>query len=132
MQPLRNNAQIHLYYGQPGTGKTFAAREAYDKCNPERAVIIDGDTVRQMWPGIGYDPESRELNQKRIIQLAQYFYNMHMDVFVATVCPTTADRRLWRASFPPEVLHMHYMDKVFDESKFQKHGCKFFDIPHNP
>lgn len=127
---MPNVAEVHLYFGQPGTGKTTAAKKAYEASDPAKAVLIDGDICRKMWPGLGYTPDDRKLQQNRLADLAVYFHAKGLDVFVSTVCPTIGSRLDWKSKFRPEDLHFHYMQKVYDEEKYAKYKCDFFDIPN--
>ncbi len=121
--------EVHLYYGQPGTGKTTAALEAYSSSDPLKSILLDGDSCRKLWPNLGYTPEDRHVQQIRMSDIAAHFYNKQMDVFVATICPTKQDRQLWESKFPPESFFKHYMGTVYDKEKNFIYKCEFFEPP---
>jgi len=71
--------------GNSGAGKTTLAKWM----NKDRrdTVILDGDYVRQIWPGLGFSKEDREENNLRVARLALFMSLQGVTVIVSTICP---------------------------------------------
>lgn len=119
---------VTLVYGQPGTGKSTFAKGVYNAhggCS--KAILIDGDNCRNMWPDLGYSIEERFENQKRMALMARDFHDRGFDVIVATVCPTKDTRRIWYSMFPPDEICMYERTEIFDHEKYNKFKVDYYE-----
>jgi adenylylsulfate kinase len=68
--------------GNSGSGKTTLAKRMR-----RGEVLLDGDTLRAIWPGLTLSPEDRRENNLRAARLAAELDRQGFDVIVATICP---------------------------------------------
>ena|SRR5665213_3373449 len=68
--------------GNSGSGKTTLAKRL-----KKNEVMLDGDAVRAIWPGLGFSPEDRRENNLRVARLALELETQGFDVIVSTICP---------------------------------------------
>jgi len=76
--------QIVWFTGNTGSGKTTAARRLAQRTN---SILLDGDALREIWPGLGLDEMSRRTQNLRAARLARMLADQGRDVVVATICP---------------------------------------------
>ena len=80
---------IRWIIGNTGAGKTTLAQklagEMVADANPP--IILDGDALRAVWPGLGLDEDSRRTQNLRAARLAKLLSDQGLDVVVATICP---------------------------------------------
>ncbi|MBE6723716.1 MAG: adenylyl-sulfate kinase [Ruminococcaceae bacterium] len=91
--------------GLSGSGKSTVAALAEKKLTDagHAALMIDGDTVRTgLCRGLGFSPEDRRENLRRIAELAKIAAMSGMTVFVCAISPTEADREQARAIISPD------------------------------
>ena len=82
--------------GAPGTGKTTLAHERAK--GDDRAVILDGDDVRQwLTPDCGFSPEDRLKHAHRVWEVARRISEAGGTAIVALVAhpPAPVDRLIW-------------------------------------
>ena len=72
--------------GNSGAGKTTLARKML-AATTKPTVMLDGDTMRWVWPGLGLDEASRRTQNLRIARLVTVLRAQGLDVIVATICP---------------------------------------------
>ncbi|MCR5681291.1 MAG: adenylyl-sulfate kinase [Clostridiales bacterium] len=97
---------VYWMTGLSGSGKSTVAALAEKALIEEghAALMIDGDTVRTgLCRGLGFSPEDRHENLRRIAELAKIAALSGMTVFVCTISPTEADREQARAILSPDV-----------------------------
>ena len=90
--------------GLSGSGKSTVAALAEKKLTDagHAALMIDGDTVRTgLCRGLGFSPEDRHENLRRIAELAKIAALSGQTVFVCTISPAEADREQARAILSP-------------------------------
>ena len=90
--------------GLSGSGKSTVAALAEKKLLSagHAALMIDGDTVRTgLCRGLGFSPEDRHENLRRIAELAKTAAASGQTVIVCTISPTEADRRQARDIISP-------------------------------
>ena len=75
---------IEWFTGNTGAGKTTAATKRAKKL---RAILLDGDRMRELWPELDHSKESRVLNTRRIAHLAKELDVQGFTVIVAAICP---------------------------------------------
>ena len=80
---------IFWVYGQTGAGKTTYVQDVAG----DNDIILDGDEMRLVWPGLGYSLEDRMVQHQRIARLAVLLDSQRDfsggSVLVATIMPTT-------------------------------------------
>ena len=88
--------------GLPGSGKSTIADEV-EKLLFERGIrayVLDGDTVRQtLSEDLGFSPEDRRENVRRVARTAQLMMDAGLIVIVSLVSPFRADREAARELF---------------------------------
>ena len=89
--------------GLPGSGKSTLAnrveRLLHDK--GVHTYVLDGDNVRAgLCSDLGFTPEDRNENVRRVAEVAHLMYDAGLVVVVALVSPFRSDRRAARALFP--------------------------------
>ncbi len=88
--------------GLPGSGKSTIADEV-EKSLFERGIrsyVLDGDTVRQtLSEDLGFSPEDRRENVRRVARTAQLMMDAGLIVIVSLVSPFRADRAAARELF---------------------------------
>lgn len=77
--------------GNTGAGKTTLARRLAK--GQSNTVILDGDVLRTIWPGLTLEKGSREENCMRAARLAKALDDQGMSVIVAVIAPYEALRR---------------------------------------
>lgn len=68
--------------GNSGAGKTTLARRLR-----KTEIILDGDELRAIWPGLGFTKEDRIEQNMRAARLAKNLEDQGFDVIVSTICP---------------------------------------------
>jgi bifunctional enzyme CysN/CysC len=88
--------------GLPGSGKSTIADEVEKSLFERgiRAYVLDGDTVRQtLSEDLGFSPEDRRENVRRVARTAQLMMDAGLIVIVSLVSPFRADREAARELF---------------------------------
>lgn len=75
---------IVWFYGNSEAGKTTAAK-AYIKANG--GILLDGDALRAVWPGLGFSQADRWEQNLRTARLAKLLADQGNDVVVAVIAP---------------------------------------------
>lgn len=70
--------------GNSKSGKTFLANRMR-----KNEIILDGDALRAVWPGLGFTIKDRWEQNCRAARLAVMLEAQGFDVIVATICPYT-------------------------------------------
>ncbi len=76
--------------GQTDSGKTTFAERILEEGRKEELqmpVWLDGDKVREIWPGLGLSPEDRLEQNLRVARLARELSIQEFDVLVSVICP---------------------------------------------
>src|SRR6185436_5833928 len=82
--------------GLPGSGKSTLAQSLEKMLlkNNVRSVILDGDALRKgLNSDLGYTPEARSENIRRIREVAKMFLETGLVVIVASISPYRQDRQ---------------------------------------
>jgi adenylylsulfate kinase len=88
------------FTGLPGAGKTTIANALHERLRSEgtATVLLDGDVLRHgLNAGLGFSPEERRENQRRVAHVAQLFKNEGFVAIVATIAPLREHRELARS-----------------------------------
>jgi bifunctional enzyme CysN/CysC len=91
--------------GLPGSGKSTIADEVEKQLFARgiRSYVLDGDTVRQtLSEDLGFSPEDRRENVRRVARTAQLMMDAGLMVIVSLVSPFRADRDSARELFAHE------------------------------
>ena len=70
--------------GNMNSGKTRTASAIVDRYG---GILLDGNDMRQVWPGLGLDREGRWEQNLRLARLASLLDKQGHDVVVASICP---------------------------------------------
>ena len=81
---------ITLIHGNSGSGKTRLAEALQSKYG---GIILDGDSVRQIWPELGFSKDHRIESNMRVARMAKMLDRQGFDVIIATICPYKELRR---------------------------------------
>lgn len=91
--------------GLPGAGKTtlaFALEKAL-LAQEHAAYVLDGDNIRHgLCRDLGFSPEDRSENIRRIAEVARLMNDAGLIVIAAFVSPTAADRNMARSCIGSE------------------------------
>lgn len=71
--------------GQSKSGKTTLANKM--KKWYEHTIVLDGDEVRKIWPGLGLTKEDRWEQNLRVARLAKHLSEQGFVVVVAVIAP---------------------------------------------
>lgn len=71
--------------GNSGAGKTTLARAL--AAGRHNALILDGDEMRAVWPGLGLSKQDRIEHNLRVARLAKNLESQGAEVIVSTICP---------------------------------------------
>ena len=88
---------IYLFIGQPGTGKTAMAKKLVESLG-EKAVWIDGDDLREIFPNTDYSYSGRIRNIEKSFTIARFMSQKGCDVVISMVCPYRAAREDLKAN----------------------------------
>lgn len=69
--------------GNSWSGKTTLAKRMIKPGE----ILLDGDAMRAVWPGLGFAKQDREEQNMRIARMAKELESQGFDVIVATICP---------------------------------------------
>jgi adenylylsulfate kinase len=101
------------FTGLSGSGKSTIANEV-ERRLVERdvsAYVLDGDNVRHgLNADLGFSPEDREENIRRIGEVCRLFHDAGLVVLTAFISPYRADRDRVRAIHPPDGFVEVYVD----------------------
>lgn len=93
---LNNHKSCVVWFtGLPSSGKSTIASEAEHQLYNRgiRTYLLDGDNVRhRLNSNLGFSPEDREENIRRIGEVAKLFVDAGMITFVAFISPYRKDR----------------------------------------
>ena len=68
--------------GNSGSGKTTLAKKMR-----KDEIILDGNILRMVWPGLGFSKEDRQEQNLRVARLAKMLEEQGFGVIIATICP---------------------------------------------
>lgn len=94
--------------GNSGSGKTTLAKRM--AAGSRNTIVLDGDELRAVWPGLGMSKEDRWEQNMRVARLATLLESQGQTVIVSVIAPFEDLRR--------EIQTMT--------------GCKFIYLPGGP
>lgn len=103
--------------GLSGSGKSTlaVAAEAELLRRGRLAYVLDGDNIRHgLNSNLGFSPEDRSENIRRIGEVAKLFADCGVLVFASFISPYRADRRAARALFAPSDFIEVYVQAELD------------------
>ncbi len=103
--------------GLPGSGKSTIADAAVRQLHAlgVHTFVLDGDNVRMgLNKDLGFTPEDRAENVRRVAEVSKLMLQAGLVVFVALVSPYEADREAARSLFAPGEFIEVYVDTPFD------------------
>lgn len=110
---LRQKGAVVWFTGLSGSGKSTVARELELALveNGRNAYVLDGDNIRHgLNSNLGFSPEDRKENIRRIGEVARLFAEANVVVTTAFISPYRADRELARSLVPQGRFFEIYCD----------------------
>jgi adenylylsulfate kinase len=103
--------------GLSGAGKTTLARHVQQelKANGVRAVVLDGDVLREgLNSNLGFSREDRRENVRRIAEVAKLMVDSGLVVLVSVISPYAEDRAKARSRFDADTFYEVYVSTDFE------------------
>lgn len=104
--------------GLSASGKSTVAREVELALveNKKNAYVLDGDNIRQgLNSNLGFSPEDRSENIRRIGEVAKLFCESNVIVLTAFISPYKADREMARKLVPQGQFFEIFCDASLEE-----------------
>lgn len=103
VEKLGQKGAVVWFTGLSGSGKSTVAREVELALveNGRNATVLDGDNIRHgLNSNLGFSPEDRKENIRRIGEVAKLFCEANVVAITAFISPYRADRDLARQLVP--------------------------------
>ena len=114
---MGHDGRVVWLTGLPGSGKSTIADAAVRKLHAlgVHTYVLDGDNVRVgLNKDLGFTPEDRAENVRRVAEVAKLMRDAGLVVFVALVSPYRSDRETAKALFEPGQFLEVYIDTPVD------------------
>jgi bifunctional enzyme CysN/CysC len=114
---MGHDAKVVWLTGLSGAGKSTIADAAVRKLHAlgVHTYVLDGDNVRHgLNKDLGFTPEDRAENVRRVAEVSRLMVDAGLVVFVALVSPFIGDRRAARELFGPGQFLEVYVDTPLD------------------
>ena len=114
---MGHDAKVIWLTGLSGAGKSTIADAAVRKLHAlgVHTFVLDGDNVRHgLNKDLGFTPEDRAENVRRVAEVSKLMCEAGVVVFVALVSPFVSDRRAARDLFQPGQFIEVYVDTPLD------------------
>ena len=114
---MGHDSKVVWLTGLSGAGKSTIADAAVRKLHSlgVKTYVLDGDNVRHgLNKDLGFTPEDRAENVRRVAEVAKLMADAGLVVFVALVSPFAADRRAAKELFDPGQFIEAYVDTPLD------------------
>ncbi|MDA2987041.1 MAG: adenylyl-sulfate kinase, partial [Actinomycetota bacterium] len=114
---MGHDAKVVWLTGLSGAGKSTIADAAVRKLHAlgVHTYVLDGDNVRHgLNKDLGFTPEDRAENVRRVAEVSKLMVDAGLVVFVALVSPFIGDRRAAREIFGPDQFIEVYVDTPLD------------------
>jgi adenylylsulfate kinase len=115
---LGHGAGTVWFTGLSGSGKSTLAHAVESELNERGtlAYVLDGDNIRHgLNSNLGFGPDDRKENIRRIGEVAKLFNDAGVVVLTAFISPYRADRDTVRAKLPEGEFLEVYLDCPLDE-----------------
>ncbi|AUS05849.1 adenylyl-sulfate kinase [Pseudotamlana carrageenivorans] len=100
-----HNSFLIFFTGLSGSGKSTLANALEERLNSEKkhTYVLDGDNVRRgINQNLGFSPEDRSENNRRIGEISKLFIDAGLVVLAAFVAPYQKDRQFIKDTVTPE------------------------------
>ena len=85
--------KVYWFTGLSGSGKSTIARELSNIM--DKSVVLDGDVLRTgLSKDLGFSPEDRTENHRRVAEVAKIISNLGFNVIVAFISPYESHREM--------------------------------------
>ena len=114
---MGHDSKVVWLTGLSGAGKSTIADAAVRKLHSlgVKTYVLDGDNVRHgLNKDLGFTPEDRAENVRRVAEVAKLMADAGLVVFVALVSPFAGDRRAAKELFEPGQFIEAYVDTPLD------------------
>jgi adenylylsulfate kinase len=119
-----HNSFLVFFTGLSGSGKSTIANALEEKLNHKKihTYVLDGDNVRRgINKNLGFSPEDRSENNRRIGEISKLFIDAGLVVLAAFVAPYEKDRK-----FIEETVNSDNFVEVFVNTSLEE--CEKRDI----
>ncbi|ADU31594.1 adenylyl-sulfate kinase [Evansella cellulosilytica] len=118
-QSLNNHkGSVVWFTGLSGSGKSTLANAVEKKLHDQgiRTYVLDGDNIRHgLNKGLGFQPDDRKENIRRIGEVSKLFVDAGIVVLTAFISPYREDRQLVRSLLESGEFHEVYTKCALDE-----------------
>jgi len=100
---LKQKGAVIWFTGLSGSGKSTLAHEVESRLHSQNhlTVVLDGDNIRHgLNKNLGFSPEDREENIRRIGEVARLFFDAGVIAMTAFISPYRKDRGKVRGLLP--------------------------------
>ena len=114
---LKQNGAVVWFTGLSGSGKSTVAVEVEHALveNGINAYVLDGDNIRHgLNKNLGFSPEDRKENIRRIGEVAKLFSEANVVVLTAFISPYKEDRAIARELLPQGKFFEIFCDAPLD------------------
>ena len=114
---MGHGAKVVWLTGLSGSGKSTIADAAARKLHALgiHTYVLDGDNVRHgLNKDLGFTPEDRAENVRRVAEVSKLMHDSGLVVFVALVSPFAGDRRAAKELFGPDEFLEVFVDTPLD------------------
>ena len=120
---------IYWLCGQPGSGKTTLGIELikHFQASGEKAMMIDGDKLRDITHNFDYTPLGREANLKSVQDIAKFLDDYGFHVVIAVVAPYNVHRARLKKTNDMCEIYLHTEQQRGRESYFVQN----FEVPQS-
>ncbi len=115
---LKQKGAVIWFTGFSGSGKSTVAREVELALveNGKNAYVLDGDNIRHgLNNNLGFSPEDRKENIRRIGEVAKLFCEANVITLTAFISPYRADRELARSLVPEKQFFEIFCEASLEE-----------------
>jgi hypothetical protein len=121
--------------GQPGTGKTSAARRLKERVAVNKdAIHIDGDCIRKCWDHIGYSDEDRKWSMINVLHMVKglvAYHDNEVDIIISFVGANAEARDMFHEEFQSMLTDIRFT-KRWNDDRPVAYDCEFFEGKYPP
>ncbi|WNH08619.1 adenylyl-sulfate kinase [Thalassobellus suaedae] len=113
-----HNSFLVFFTGLSGSGKSTLANALEEKLNKKKVhtYVLDGDNVRRgINKNLGFSPEDRSENNRRIGEISKLFIDAGLVVLAAFVAPYKKDRNFIRETVNSDNFVEVFVNTSLDE-----------------